>query len=163
MQTNSAKAVNRISDWLARQSTLTVATVGPTGAPAAADLYFAADHDLQIYFISERGARHAAHIGSGAPVAATVHGQAWDWREIRGVQLEGHCRPVDSTRERAAALALYGRKFTFLHTFAAVLPRHTLFVITPRWIRWLDNAAGFGYRQEWTREDGAWVGQSEQR
>jgi uncharacterized protein YhbP (UPF0306 family) len=151
--------VNRVRDWLEGQSTLTLATVSATGAPAAADLYYAADHDLHIYFISEQGARHAAHIGSGAPVAATVHGQAWDWREIRGIQLEGDCRPVESTRERAAALALYGRKFTFLHTFAAVLPRHTLFVISPRWIRWLDNGAGFGAREEWAWEAGQWISQ----
>jgi uncharacterized protein YhbP (UPF0306 family) len=153
--------VKRVHDWLRGQSTLTLATISREGAPAAADLYFVADQDLQVYFISERGSRHAAHVGSGAPVAATVHGEAWDWQEIRGVQLEGDCRPVDSARERAAALALYGRKFTFLHTFAAVLPQHTLFVITPRWIRWLDNGAGFGYRQEWTREDGQWIRQSE--
>jgi uncharacterized protein YhbP (UPF0306 family) len=155
--------VNRVHDYLRGQSTLTLATISPEGVPAAADLYFAAAADLQIYFISERGARHAAHIGSGAPVAATVHGEAWDWQNIRGVQLEGDCRPVDSAHERAAALALYGRKFTFLHTFAAVLPRHTLFVIASRWIRWLDNGAGFGYRQEWAREDGRWISQSERR
>jgi uncharacterized protein YhbP (UPF0306 family) len=153
--------MRRVYDWLQGQSTLTLATIGPEGMPAAADLYFAADRDLRIYFISERGSRHAAHIGSGAQVAVTVHGEAWDWRDIRGVQLEGDCRPVNSPRERAAALALYGRKFTFLHTFAAVLPRHTLFVIDPRWIRWLDNGAGFGYRQEWAREDGAWISQGE--
>jgi len=153
--------VNRLRDWLPGQSTLTLATVSPAGLPAAADLYFVSDEHLRIYFISERGSRHAAHIGSGCPVAATVHGAAWDWREIRGVQLQGDCRPISSTRRRAAALALYGRKFTFLHTFAALLPHHTLFVITPRWIRWLDNSAGFGYRQEWTWEDGEWITQSE--
>jgi uncharacterized protein YhbP (UPF0306 family) len=153
--------VKRVHDWLQGQSTLTLATISPEGVPAAADLYFAADADLQIYFISERGSRHAAHIGPGTRVAATVHGEAWGWQDIRGVQLEGDCRPVDSARERAAALALYGRKFTFLHTFAAALPWHTLFVITPQWIRWLDNGAGFGHRREWAREDGAWISQSQ--
>jgi uncharacterized protein YhbP (UPF0306 family) len=153
--------VQEIRDWLREQSTLTLATVGPEGEPAAADLYFAADEDLRVYFISEQGSRHVAHIGHGAKVAATVHAQAWDWREIRGLQLEGLCRPLLSVHERTAALALYGRKFTFLHTFAAILPRHTLFVIAPRWIRWLDNSVGFGHQREWISEDGRWIGQEE--
>jgi uncharacterized protein YhbP (UPF0306 family) len=151
--------LNHVRDWLRTQSTLTLATVGPAGHPAAADLYFAADEELHLYFLSERGSHHAAHIGAGAPVAATVHGEAWDWRDIRGVQLAGDCRPLTGGRERAAALALYGRKFTFLGAFAALLPQHTLFLITPHWLRWLDNSAGFGHRQEWNREDGRWISQ----
>jgi uncharacterized protein YhbP (UPF0306 family) len=135
--------------------------VGPAGEPAAADLYFVADEHLHLDFLSEHGTRHAAHIGSGARVSATIHGQAWDWRDIRGVQLAGECHPLTSTRERTAALARYGRKFSFLGAFAALLPRHTLFRITPTWIRWLDNSAGFGYRQEWIRQDGRWISQDE--
>lgn len=151
-----------IRDWLQEQSTLTLATISPKGIPAAADLYFVADEDLRIYFISEQSSRHVAHIGPGTHVAATVHGQAWDWREIRGLQLEGMCRPLQSVRERTAAMALYGHKFTFLHTFAAILPRHTLFVIIPHWIRWVDNGIGFAHREEWIWEDGQWVGRDRQ-
>ena len=135
-----------VRDLLRAHSTLTLATVSPEGDPAAADLYFVSDDLLNLYFLSEHGARHAQNIAHNPRVAATVHAQAWDWQAIQGVQLEGLCRPVSSPAGRAAALARYGRKFSFLQAFAGVLPRHTIFCITPDWIRWLDNSVAFGHK-----------------
>jgi uncharacterized protein YhbP (UPF0306 family) len=97
-------------------------------------------------------------------VSATIHAQAWDWQEIKGVQLEGVCQPVRTPKERAVALALYGRKFSFLFSpsgagalLTGALQRHTVYRISPHWIRWLDNSVAFGYKEEWRRQNGEWV------
>jgi uncharacterized protein YhbP (UPF0306 family) len=136
--------------FLTAQSTLTLATVGPDNRPAAADLYFAANDALDLFFLSEPGARHAQNIAGNPAIAATIHPAVWDWREIRGVQIEGTCRAITAPSERLAALALYGKKFSFLSTFAAALGRHTVFCITPTWMRWVDNNQKFGFKEEWT-------------
>ena len=158
--------MNRIRHFLQGQSTLTLATLSALNGPAAADLYFVADSSLNLYFLSEPQARHARNLAADPRVAATVHPEAWDWVDIRGVQLEGVCLPVSAPAERAAALALYGRKFAFvgapstsgLKTFLqAALGRHTVYRITPGWIRWLDNSVAFGHKQEWVQRDGEWV------
>lgn len=142
--------LEQVRQFLREQSTLTLATVGPDGAPAAADLYFAADSALRLFFLSEPGARHARNIAHRPQVAATVHAPCWGWKEIRGLQIEGECQAVRELDQRAAALALYGRKFDFIRAFAAAITRHTVYQITPRWFRWLDNSVSFGYKQEWT-------------
>ncbi len=151
----------QIRQFLLRQSTLTLATVSQAGAPAAADLYFAADHVLNLFFVSEPGARHAQNIAANAEVAATVHAPAWDWKDIKGVQLEGRCEAVTGKAERVSALARYSRKFGFVSSLSAAkgatfLARHTVYRIVPYWIRWLDNRVAFAYRDEWVLEAGEW-------
>ena len=139
-----------LGPFLAAQSTLTLATLGPDSRPAAADLYFAANDALELFFLSEPAARHAQNIARNPSIAATIHPAVWDWKEICGVQLEGMCRPVTGVAERLTALTLYGKKFSFLPTFAAALSRHTVYCITPTWLRWVDNSQKFGYKEEWT-------------
>jgi uncharacterized protein YhbP (UPF0306 family) len=152
--------------FLRAHSTLTLATVSPAGAPIATDLYFVADSSYNVFFLSEPKTRHVENIRRLSRVAATVHAQAWDWREIKGVQLEGVCRELTGKAERAAALARYMRKFGFLRTLSQAgenallsraIDRHLLFQIEPDWVRWLDNSETFGFKQEWFLRDGVWV------
>ncbi len=152
----------QIRQFLLRQSTLTLATVSQAGAPAAADLYFTADDLLNLFFVSEPGAGHARNIAANAAVAATVHAPAWDWKDIRGVQLEGSCEALTGKVERVSALARYGRKFGFVSSLSAAegvtfLARHNVYRIVPHWIRWLDNRVAFAHREEWALEAGEWT------
>ena len=149
--------MKQLREFLRQQSTLTLATVDSKGLPAAADLYFATDTELKLYFISEKHAQHAQNLASNQQVAGSVHGQAWDWQEIRGLQFRGQCRPLTASKERLAGLKLYGQKFNFLQAFAAAITRHVVYEIAPHWMRWLDNGASFGHKQEWILKDGQWV------
>ncbi len=153
-----------IRRFLRGHSTLTLATLNPAGGTAAADLYYVADGALNFYFLSESRSRHAENVATNSQVAATIHAQAWDWQEIKGVQLEGVCQAVMAPAARAAALALYGRKFSSLLSptgagklLITALTRHTVYRISPHWIRWLDNSMTFGYKEEWRRQNGEWV------
>ncbi len=149
--------MNEIGEFLRSQSTLTLATVSPEGIPAAADLYYAADKALDLYFISDPATNHARYLAANPRVAGSIHAPSWHWREIRGVQFEGVCSAVRRPAERAAALAVFGQKFTFLTAFAAAVTWHTVYRITPHWLRWLDNSVAFAHKVEWVMQDRKWV------
>lgn len=138
----------QVGRFLEQQSTMTLATAGPDNSPFAADLYFVSNSDLDLFFISEPGARHAENISQNPNIAATIHGASWDWRDIKGLQLEGKCTKITNLAQRAEALRLYGQKFKFLPAFSAIITRHNVYQITPNWLRWVDNSVTFGYKQE---------------
>ena len=144
--------------FLAKQCTLSLATIGPDGRPQAANLYYAETDDLSLYFISVPGSRHAANIARDPRVAATIHADSTTWRDIRGLELEGSCARVTGA-QRAGAWVHYTAKFPFVLADAALARAlHKVYVyrITPQWLRWIDNAAGLGHNQEWALIDGEW-------
>jgi len=148
----------QVRTFLAERNTLTLATLGPDGDPQAADLYYAETDDLALYFVSIPGSRHAANIVRYPRVAVTIHADTSRWRDIRGVQLEGSCALVTGA-QRAGAWARYTAKFPFVLADAALsraLQKVSLYHITPRWLRWIDNTAGLGHNQEWIMVDGEW-------
>jgi uncharacterized protein YhbP (UPF0306 family) len=160
-------ALAQVRALLARRNTLTLATLGLEGDPQAADLYYAETDGLTLYFVSVPGSRHALNIARNPRVAVTIHADSERWRDIRGVQLEGTCAPVDGA-ERAGAWARYTAKFPFVLADAALLApgaqaqvaralgQVSIYRITPHWLRWIDNAVGLGHNQEWLMVDGEW-------
>jgi uncharacterized protein YhbP (UPF0306 family) len=72
-------------------------------------------------------------------------------RTIKGIQLEGTVEQLDGAR-RSAALALYSARFNFLaQPVAAIesaLARVNWYELRPRRLYFVDNAQGFGHRDE---------------
>jgi uncharacterized protein YhbP (UPF0306 family) len=154
----SSDPVSQVRTFLAKRQTLTLATIGPDGRPQAADVYYAETDDLEFYFASLPGSRHAANIARDPHVAATVRADSTRWRDIRGVQLEGLCGRLSGV-ERAAAYALYTARFPFVLADAALaraLQRVDMYRMVPRWLRWIDNSLGLGHNQEWVIVQGEW-------
>ena len=139
--------------FLDAHTTLTLATQGETGAPQAADLYYARlDDRLQLCFISTPSSRHVANIARDPRVACTVHAAASRWRDIRGVQIEGLCARL-SGMPAAQAWRRYVARFPFVLADAALataLAKVDIHVITPTWLRWIDNSEQLGFRVELT-------------
>ena len=104
---------DRIAAFLAAHTTLTLATVGADGAPAAAAVFYAHDARLNLYFLSEERTEHGRNLLADARVAGTIHADGQDWRGIRGLQVRGQARPAAGT-ELAHAAAVYGRKYSFV-------------------------------------------------
>lgn len=142
--------LERLYRFLATRSTLTLATIGPDGAPLAAPLFFAADQSLNLYFVSSPDSRHSLALATRLHVAVSVYTETWDWREIQGLQMEGTARSL-ARAARDAALAVYTAKFPFVAGMRPLLDASTFHSIAPDWIRWIDNTRGFGYREEWRR------------
>lgn len=139
-----------LSEFLARQSTLALSTIGlHDGRPQVAPLFFVSDEALNLYWISDPDSRHSRNIADWGDVAATIYAQTWDWQSIKGVQIEGTAAPVSDDEERQRALTLYGAKFPFVNDrFADLIAQSMVYVLRPRWLRWIDNERRFGYKQE---------------
>ncbi|HEY7678466.1 MAG TPA: pyridoxamine 5'-phosphate oxidase family protein [Candidatus Methylomirabilis sp.] len=140
--------------YLRERYSLTLATDGP-GGPWAAGLYFASD-GLTLYFLSDPASRHCQDIAANPRVAAAIHEDYRDWREIRGIQLEGTADPVTAPADRVRAWELYLAKFPFVRQFRVGdaleimgrAIRSQFYRIVPSRVLYLDNRKGFSHRDE---------------
>jgi uncharacterized protein len=149
---------SRIAECLESHTTLTLATVGENGLPAAAAVFYAHDADLNLYFLSEASTRHGQNLTVNPQVAGTIQVDGQDWRSIQGLQLRGLVSPVPMSG-LAHAASVYGRKFAFVGALLAggegpgvltgPLARARFWVLRPTWLRLIDNTVGFGFKEEW--------------
>jgi uncharacterized protein len=146
----------QILDYLRSHHTLTLATC-TSEVPWASTVFYASD-DLRLYFFSVPESRHCQNLSANSRVAVTIQEDYKDWREIKGIQLEGEVELVDSVLEKAKAMAIYARKYPdviklFTSPDSGVFYRAFLkvkfYCVTPTKIFFIDNAQGFGKRQEW--------------
>lgn len=147
-----------ILDFARAHHVLTLATAGPDG-PWASALFYAADSELNLYFISSPATQHCRLLLATPRVAVAIHGMEHDWKRIRGLQIDGSASAVAET-ERARVEKLYLERFPALEPLLAgagsadersVAGRYassTFYCIAPRRIRLLDNTRGFGWREE---------------
>ncbi len=163
---------DRIMAFLAAHTTMTLATVrtdaltGTSGAPQAAAVFYAPDDELNLYFLSEPTTRHARNLATDPRVAATIQADGQDWRQIRGLQIEGMAFLVEDVGEMAHAAQVYAARFDFLAglltgagegapALVGPLVRSRFYVLRPHWLRLIDNRVHFGYKEE------LWLGQWE--
>jgi len=149
----------RVAAFLEMHTTLTLATVGDDGLPAAAAVFYAHDADLNLYFLSEAHTRHAQNLAAAPQAAGAIQADGQDWRSIRGLQVRGLASLVPAPGIPHAA-AVYGRKFAFLGALlagaegpgalAGPLARARFWVLRPTWFRLVDNTVGFGFKEELT-------------
>ena len=147
-----------IKEYLTGHNTVTLASCSADG-PWAAAVFYVSDANLALYFKSDPKTRHMMDILDNPSVAATVQEDGQAWQSLRGLQLLGSCRRVDD-HDTSRVNALYMEKFPFLGTVAdhskdkdervlAERVRKTPFYqLCPRWIRFIDNARGFGHKTE---------------
>jgi uncharacterized protein len=147
----------QVLDYLGSHNTMTLATTAGD-VPWAATVFYASD-DLQLYFFSAPESRHCQNLSSNQRVAVTIQEDYQDWRAIKGIQLEGKVALVDSVIEKAEAMAIYARKYSdviklFTNPASGVFHKAFLKVkfyhVIPAKIYFIDNAQGFGKRQELT-------------
>ena len=150
---------SRLRAFLAAHNTMTLATVGPDAAPYAAAVFYAADEDLRLFFLSSPNSRHSLAIEHDPRVAATIQADNQEWQEIQGIQIVGTAREVHGTAELAHATRIYAARFDFLAglldqsgsgpaALRGPLASSRFYVLQPTWIRLIDNTVGFGYKEE---------------
>lgn len=152
----AAKAVGAV---LGSHTTMTLATNGADG-PWAAALFYAHDSDLNLYFISAPGTRHAADIERDPKVAVAVNAQHKDWSDIRGLQISGVAEIVPPD-QRPGAVEIYLAKFPDLRPLfsaprdeqesriARAFAASPFYRVRPNTIRLIDNGKAFGHREEY--------------
>lgn len=147
----------RIEEYLSAHTTVTLATVTDSGAPAAAAVFYVHDTALNLYFLSEEHTRHGANLLASPSVAATIQDDGQDWRKIKGLQMTGVARPAKGPEVPHAA-ALYAWKYAFVRSalsrgddpeiLSGPLARAHFWVLHPQRIRLIDNTVRFGFKAE---------------
>ena len=146
--------------YLSAHHSMTLATTA-NGHPWAAAVFYVHDERLNLYFLSDDKTRHCRELQRQPLVAATVNDDPDDWHKIKGIQVEGHARKVNSPIEKTKALTLYLGKFPFVKGFIssplAMLSRVAIsgkafpvdvYKVVPDRVFYLDNEKGFSHREE---------------
>ena len=142
-------------DYLRSHNTMTLATCAGD-LPWAATVFYASD-DLRLYFFSAPDSRHGHNLAANPRVAVTIQEDYRNWRQIKGIQLEGRVALVDGVLEKAKAMAVYARKYPdvirlFTDPTSGVFYKAFLkvkfYCVAPERAFFIDNEQGFGKRQE---------------
>lgn len=144
--------------YLGGHNVATLATQGPSGPWASAVFYV--NDGLTLYFLSAPTARHSRNLVSDPRVAATVQEDYSEWRQIKGVQLEGTVSRLDGVESLRAA-ACYARKFAFTNArqvpdaIAAAMKKIAWYRLEPACLYFIDNSIGLGHRERFEVKPGA--------
>ena len=134
---------------LEETSTLVLATPSADGTPRATPVFFAADAELRLIFLSDPGSMHSRNADRDGRASVALYPEEADWRRLRGVQMEGIVGRLGGP-DAEAARGVYSRRFPFIGQLAEALAASAIYAFQPRWIRLIDNRRGFGFQQEWS-------------
>jgi uncharacterized protein YhbP (UPF0306 family) len=140
----------RIAAFLRSQSTLSLATTALNGTPQVAPLFYLADDNLRLYWLSSASSQHSRNLKRDAAAAVSVHASTEQWKEIRGVQMRGAVAVVTARSTRRKVVDAYCARFRLEPLFQAAIAHSRLYCFQPEWVRYLDNSKRFGYKFELT-------------
>ena len=144
-----------ILEYLETHNVMTIASC-VKDVPWAAAVFYASE-GLDLYFFSNPRSRHGVNIAANAEVSAAIHEDYRDWKQIRGIQLEGRAERLRGLKMQARFWKVYTKKFPFVRQFFREGPLQgavqrklsgiRLYRIVPRAVWYLDNSRGFGHRE----------------
>jgi len=152
----TAKQLELIAALLGEETTLSLATSGGGGEPCVAPLFYIADKELSLCWLSSESSSHSVNLERNAHAAATVYRNAQNWKEICGVQLGGAVSKVTEPELRAALVKAYCERFKLGRVFRLAVKQSVLYSLKPEFFRYIDNARGFGYKFELMRRPEGW-------
>ena len=145
-------ALEAALDYLGAHHVMTLASHGRDG-PWAAAVFYVSD-GVTLYFLSSPSSRHCRNIAENPQVAVTIQEDYADWPQIKGIQAEGVVREI-SGEDETRARSLYGARFPLVGRLAQAPAAIVKALAKVRWYRFeprrmvfIDNAAGFGHRDE---------------
>lgn len=114
---------------------------------------FFARKNNSFYFISVAKTVHARNISQNPNISAAVTKNYRNYRDIKGAQLFGVCREIESLTDIARAALVYFSKFSDLKSF--MQPDLIKSAIDIKWYElaaerliYTDNTVRFGYKEE---------------
>jgi uncharacterized protein YhbP (UPF0306 family) len=137
-----------VGAFLKSHGTLTLSTVDEDGAPRSAPLFYIADEQLCLCWLSSASSLHSRNLRRRPEVAVSIYSATEDWKEIRGVQMRGAVAVVEGRSQRRDIIENYCARFRLDAQMNAAIARSRLYRFQPEWIRYLDNSKRFGYKFE---------------
>jgi len=150
------KQLDLIAALLSEQTTLSLATTGEDGQACVAPLFYIADKELSLYWLSSESNLHSRNLHRTPRAAATIYRNAASWKQIRGVQMRGAVSKVTDPERRAALLQSYCERFSIGRVLRLAIRQSALYAFQPEFFRYLDNARGFGFKFALTRPPEGW-------
>ena len=142
-----ARKLELVSGFLKTQSTLALSTSGAAGSPCVAPLFYLPGEHLELYWFSSSRSEHSRNLKRDPAAAVAVYADAARWEDICGCQMRGAVAVV-AGRPRRAIAAAYVERFHLGTLFQAAMLRSRLYAFHPRWVRYIDNSRGFGFKFE---------------
>ncbi|HVJ07929.1 MAG TPA: pyridoxamine 5'-phosphate oxidase family protein [Acidisarcina sp.] len=137
-----------VTTLLRTESTLALATADESGGASIAPLFYIADEALALYWISSGTTVHSRNLERDSRASITIYHSTEHWEEIRGVQMRGCAIPVRDEEHRESVIDLYVNRFHLEASFREAIAQSTLYKFCPEFLRYIDNAKGFGYKFE---------------
>ncbi|MHA2501645.1 MAG: pyridoxamine 5'-phosphate oxidase family protein [Candidatus Kariarchaeaceae archaeon] len=147
---------SRLNDFLETHNAINLAYTDENGRPQASALWYVSDTSFQIYYLSSLTTLHGRSLKNGGQVAFTINQDKQEWDKIRGIQGRGTVRLLEGD-EHKEFWRLYTEKFPFVteqfSELGTALEKTKAWVITPHWLRLIDNTIGFAHKEEWINDD----------
>lgn len=147
--------VREVLDYLGNHHVMTIATAAGGSGWAAAVFYV--NRGFRLYFVSDPRSRHIREGLRNQLVGAAIHEEYRNWREIKGIQLEGKLKQVPLFQTRGV-LQMYLEKFPFVHELldptegvfriAGRAIHARFYELVPMRVLYLDNMRSFGRPME---------------
>jgi hypothetical protein len=142
------KQLETIAALLREESTLALATTDEQGQPCVAPLFYIADEELTLFWLSSETSLHSQNLKRTPAAAATIYRHTENWKEIRGVQLRGPVIVVDDPERRRALIKAYCERFQLGAVFKVAISQCGLYAMRPLFFRYIDNSKVFGHKFE---------------
>jgi hypothetical protein len=151
------KQLELVAAFLSEETTLSLATTGEDGEASVAPVFYISDQNLSLYWLSSASSRHSLNLMRQPRVALTVYRNAASWKEIRGVQMRGSAGRVTESKHHKLLIEAYCERFKLGRVLRLAVLQSTLYSFEPQFLRYIDNAKGFGYKFELTRRQDGWT------
>lgn len=150
MDLSTAPALKRLMHYLGVGRLVQIATVGPRGEPWVSTVYYVADEQGTLYWLSYPERRHSQNVQYGAQAAIAIAIEAEP--PVIGVQAKGTVTTVDTEEQITAAMGLYVAKYgtgsRFLEVWKAGKNRHQLYRFVPSGYELFDERYGLQDKTE---------------
>jgi uncharacterized protein YhbP (UPF0306 family) len=146
-----SEQLETIAALLRAESTLALGTTGEQGETRVTPLFYIADAELNLYWLSSSASLHSRNLRENPLASAAVYWHTERWKEIRGVQMLGNVQVVPSPQRRSELVKAYCDRFRLESMLRLAIRRSTLYSFHPHWFRYMDNSKRLGYRFEVVR------------
>jgi len=137
--------------FLDAHTVMSLATAGQDGGHAASLMY--ARDGFTLYWVSDPESRHSRELEAQPRCAATVAPDYDDFKQIRGLQIQGRARRLKGPAARAKGMARLAARYPFLKQFLTgradlvrQMRKAAVYRLDPERIALIDNSKGFGHR-----------------
>lgn len=127
-----------VLDYLAKESTVTLATASPAGVPRAATLLYVNKGPLFYMWVRPKSTT-ARHVEQNPLTSFAIDEYSEDWRQTKGVQGNGECGVVLGGEEIAEAAMLFGQKFPNVSSGSSTMGIYFL-KLTATQLQFIDNS-----------------------